>query len=248
MTYAASAQLLQAFTTDRQQIVSAIERASEMKSDEAAFFNEGVFQAAARTTQAHNPASRQVIIWLTDNVPNVPSEHMRAEHGKSVAPGQLHTEQDAFNELFESGSVVCGLLQRSTLSKLATVLYTKNPLFAAQRHSAPPGDLYKYAEQTGGEVLRASKADMSNKLAELIDHIRTRYSIGYRPAVEQPEGKFCKIKLVIAPGVERREGKVLVKTRAGYFRGVKRKAPAATETRPRTIAPQMNVPPPSIQP
>src|SRR5919202_3396868 len=54
MTYAASAQLLQDFTTDRQSVVSAIERASEMESDEAAFFNEGVFQAAARTTQAHN--------------------------------------------------------------------------------------------------------------------------------------------------------------------------------------------------
>ena len=244
LTYAASAQLLQDFTTDRQLVVAAIERASEMRSDEAAFFNEGVYQAAARTAQAHNPASRQVIIWLTDNVPNVPSEHMRAEHGRSVAAGQLHTEQDAFNELFESGSVVCGLLERSLLSKLATVLYTKNPLFSAQRHKVPPGDVYKYAEQTGGEVLRASSDEVSRKLAELIDHIRTRYSLGYRPSVEQPAGKFCKIKLVVAPSIAKREGKLLVKTRAGYFRGVKRQIPADVEMRPRTVAPQLNVPPP----
>jgi VWFA-related protein len=248
MTYAASAHLLQDFTTDRQAAVTAIERASEMQSGEAAFFNEGVFQAAARSAQARNPASRQVLIWLTDNVPNMPSEHMRAEHGQSVAPGQLHSEQDAFNELFESGSVVCGLLERSFQSKLAMVLYTRNPLFAARRRNPPPGDVYKYAEQTGGEVMRASAKEVSSKLAELIDHIRTRYSLGYRPSVEQSPGKFCKIKLVVASGVAPREGKLLVKTRAGYFRGVQRKAPTDGQTRPRVTAPPPLAPPPTIQP
>ena len=235
MTYAASAELLQDFTTDRPAVVAAIERASAMASDEAAFFNEGVFQAAAQSAKAHNPASRQVIIWLTDNVPNVPSEHMRAKHGASVAAGDLHTERDALHELFESGSVVCGLLERSTLSKMVDFFYAKNPLFSSRRNRYPPGDVYKYAEQTGGEVLKASSAEVSDKLAELIDHIRTRYSLGYRPSVEQPVGKFCKLKLLVAPGVAKREGKVLVKARAGYIRGVKRKTQTDVQTRPRLI-------------
>lgn len=235
MTYAASAQLLQDFTTDRQPVVAAIERASAMKSDEAAFFNEGVFQAAAQSAKAHNPASRQVIIWLTDNVPNIPSEGARASIGASVPAGSLHTEKDAFNELFESGSVVCALLARSTLSKLADVFYAKNPLFASGRRRNPPGDVYKYAGQTGGEVLRAGGEEVSSKLAEMIDHLRTRYSLGYRPSVEQPAGKFCHIKLLVTPGVERREGKVLVKARAGYVRGVRRKTQAEVQSRPRVI-------------
>ncbi|MFL6210113.1 MAG: VWA domain-containing protein [Pyrinomonadaceae bacterium] len=235
MTYAASAQLIQDFTTDRRLIVAAIEQASAMQSDEAAFFNEGVFQASVQSRQAHNPSSRQVIIWLTDNVPNVPSESMRKKNGRSVPEGQLHTEKEAFTELFESGSVVCGLLARSGLSKLVEIFDTKNPLFALGRKHHPPGDVYKYAEQTGGEVLRSNKEEVSSKLAELFDHLRTRYSLGYRPAVEQPPGKFCKLKLTVTPGVEQREGKVLVKARAGYYREVKRKAQPGVQTRPRLV-------------
>jgi VWFA-related protein len=235
MTYAASAKLLQDFTTDRQLIVAAIEQASEMQSDEAAFFNEGVFQAAQQSARAHNPSSRQVIIWLTDNVPNVPSESMRKKHGRSVAAGNLHTEKEAFNELFASGSAVCGLLERSGLSTLVEIFDTKNPLFTLGRKHHPPGDVYKYAEQTGGEVLRSNKEEVSSKLAELIDHIRTRYSLGYRPSVEQPIGKFCKLKLTVTPGIEQREGKVMVKARAGYYRGAKRKAQTDVQTRPRLV-------------
>ena len=79
MVYAASAQLLQDFTTDREQAVAAIEKASTMESSEAAFFNEAIFQASEQLGKAKNPRSRRTIIWLTDNVPNIPSDR---EHGR----------------------------------------------------------------------------------------------------------------------------------------------------------------------
>src|ERR1700730_17128606 len=63
MVYAASAQLLQDFTTDREQAVAAIEKASDMESGEAAFFNEAIFQASAQLGKAKNPKSRRTIIW-----------------------------------------------------------------------------------------------------------------------------------------------------------------------------------------
>ncbi len=91
MVYAASAQLLQDFTTDREQVVVAIEKASQMESSEAAFFNEAIFQASEQLGKAKNPRSRRTIIWLTDNVPNIPSE-------------REHSEKDAFREAFESGN------------------------------------------------------------------------------------------------------------------------------------------------
>jgi VWFA-related protein len=74
MAYAASAQVLQPATTDRALAVAAIEKASRMESGEAAFFNEGIFQASEQLTKGKNPSSRRVIIWLTDDVPNIPSE------------------------------------------------------------------------------------------------------------------------------------------------------------------------------
>jgi VWFA-related protein len=224
MTYSASAQLIQDFTTDRSRIAAAIDRAGNMKSDEAAFFNEGVYQAAKHTLRSRNPNSRPVIIWLTDNVPNTPSQGTREWAGKSLDGLVLHTEKDAFNELFESGSVVSVLLEKSTLSKLANILFNKNPIFSSSRHKYPPGDVYHYSGETGGEVMGSSKEEVAGKLAMMIDHLRTRYSLGYHPSVDQTVGKFCKIKLVLNPRIEKREGKVLVRARTGYYRGLGRRS------------------------
>jgi len=136
MVYSAKAALLQDFTTDRALAVAAIEKASKMDNDEAAFFNEAVFQAAAQLGKAKNPKSRRTIIWLTDNVPNIPTD-------------DPHTEQDAFHEVFETGTVISALLDRSMLSDIGTVAYSKNPLFTHFRRTDPPGDVYRYAGRTG---------------------------------------------------------------------------------------------------
>jgi VWFA-related protein len=205
MVYDSTARLLQDFTTDRALTVAAIEKARDMTSDEEAYFNEGIYQAAAESDKAKNPGSRRVIIWLTDNVPNIP-------------PAKIHTEADAYQKLFETGTVVSCLLERSAMSDTFLVLYTKNPLFGLSRKHAPPGDVYKYAAQTGGQVMKSSKADVATKLAELIDQIRTRYSLGYHPSRRQAAGTFCEIKVNLAPGIEKREGAALVKTKRGYYR------------------------------
>jgi len=206
MVYAASAKLLQDFTTDRALTVAAIEKAGEMDSNEDAFFNEGVFRAAVQAAKAKNPGSRRVIVWLTDNVPNIPSQ------------SGLHTEIEALHELLESGTVVSSLLEFSAMSHTFSALYTKNPIFAARRKHHPPGDVYKYAEQTGGQVMKSGKEEVAAKLADLIDQIRTRYSLGYRASAEQPPGKFCEIKLQVSTEVVKREGQVIVKAKRGYYR------------------------------
>src|SRR5438552_1419198 len=95
MVYAAKAEMLQDFTTDRQLVVKAFQKASRMESLEAAFFNQGVFQAALQSERATNPASRRVIVWFTDNIPNIPSEEIRSQYAKSVPAGSIHTEKEA---------------------------------------------------------------------------------------------------------------------------------------------------------
>jgi VWFA-related protein len=218
MVYAASANLLEDFTTDRDRTVAAIRKASTMKSREAAFFNEGVFQAAARLSKAKNPASRRVIIWLTDNVPNIPSESVRRTVGTSVPRGSLHTEEDAFRELFETGTVVSALLEHSALSDLSVMLGNNNPVMTLFRLQNPPGDVFKYADRTGGQVMKSDRKQVSRKLAELIDQIRTRYSLGYAPSLKKPPGTFCKIRVAMNPEVEKREGRLLVRAKQGYYR------------------------------
>src|ERR1041385_9066058 len=110
MVYAASAQVLQEATTDRALAVAAIEKASRMESEEAAFFNEGIFQAAEQLTKGKNPSSRRVIIWLTDDVPNVPSESsIPPWYRKSISMDKLHSRPDALKHVLQTSTVVCSL-------------------------------------------------------------------------------------------------------------------------------------------
>lgn len=216
MVYSASSQLLQDFTTDHELIAKAIRKASRMESREAAFFNEGVFQAAA---QAGKGAGRRVIIWLTDNVPNIPSDEIRSHYGQSITNEALHSEADAFTRLFKTGSVVFTLLQRSEISQSREQAAFNDPKLLLDRKTYPPGDVYKYTRQTGGEVVESySNKKISAKMAELIDHIRTRYALTYHPMTNSAKGKFHQIRLEVSPEVLSREGKVIVETKRGYYR------------------------------
>jgi VWFA-related protein len=216
MVYAASARLVEGFTTDRSRTVAAIERAAGDESNEAAFFNEGVYQASQQLRQSANPSSRRVVIWLTDNLPNVPSEFMRAHGGKSVPAGSLHTEQEAFQSLYESGTVVSPLLKRTTY---ALPMYGMIMAFEAPwRKKYPPGDAYKYAERTGGQAVKLGGKKAEERLAELIDDLRARYTIGYRPSTAKPAGTFCKVRVDLSPETSLRPREWNVLATAGYYR------------------------------
>ena len=114
--------------------------------------------------------------------------------------------------------MISALLERSAFSDFAIVTFSKNPMFAVARKHHPPGDVYRYAEHTGGDVMKSSKDEVSTKLAQLIDQIRSRYTLGYYPSVKQPKGKFCEIKLQIKAEAQKREGRLLVRTKKGYYR------------------------------
>jgi hypothetical protein len=86
------------------------------------------------------------------------------------------------------------------------------------RHSHPPGDAHKYAELTGGQAIGLGGKRVEERLGELIDDLRSRYTIGYRPTDEKRVGTLCKVQVSLAPdsALRPREWKVLA--RAGYYR------------------------------
>jgi VWFA-related protein len=216
MTYAASAQVLQEATTDRALAVAAIEKASRMESEEAAFFNEGIFQAADELTKSKNPYSRRVIIWLTDNVPNIPSEDaIPLRYRKSLKGGMPHTQAEAIQHLLHTNTVVCSLLKQSDLSISGESGLISKP---AERMLHPPGEVYKYASISGGQVIEFKKKELQEKLALLIDDLRMRYTLGYRPSAQKPKGKYCAIKVKLAPDTKKAIGNVTVEARQGYYR------------------------------
>jgi len=218
MVYSASTRLLQDFTTDHNLVATAIRKASRMESGEAAFFNEAIFQAAEQAARAGSN-DRRVILWLTDNVPNIPSEEVRRQYGRSVPEGSLHTEKEAMAELFKTGAAVFTLLQQSEISENEYTRHRSDSMFILSRLQYPPGDVFKYTQQTGGEVVESySTRKVALAMAGLIDQIRTRYALGYHPRDDDPQPTFRQIRLEIAPEVQNREGKLIVETKKGYYR------------------------------
>lgn len=216
MVYAASTQVLQEATTDRALAVAAIEKASRMESDEAAFFNEGIYKAAEQLTKGKNPLSRRVIIWLTDDVPNIPSENEIPLWQRRSLKGEMpHSQTEAMQQLLRTSTVVCSLVKQSDDSIVGESRLRSQ---SVQRMLHPPGEVYKYAAATGGQVIEFKKKELKSKFAALIDDLRMRYSLGYHPSVQKPKGKYCAIKVKMAPEAKKVLGSVVVEARQGYYR------------------------------
>lgn len=214
MVYAAATQVLQEATTDRALAAAAIEKAGRMKSDEAAFFNEGIFQAAGMLAKG-SPSSRRVIIWLTDNVPNIPSENDVSLRFRHSLKGEMpHSQKEAMEQLLHTGTVVCSLVKQSELSVDGAASLNSH---VVERMLHPPGEVYKYATATGGQVIEYRKKDLNEKLALMIDDLRMRYSIGYHPVLQKPKGKFSAIKVKLTPEASKATGSVVVEAKQGYY-------------------------------
>jgi VWFA-related protein len=206
MVYSGGATLVDGFTTDRGRTLEAIGKASHMTSDQPAHFNEGVYQAVMQLRQAKRPASRRVIIWLTDNIPNVPFRKM---------DWPVHTEIEAVRALHEDGVVVAPILMKSAAWAVIApfVEATEN----SKRKQFPPGDAKKYAEVTGGQAVGMRGKKPEERLAQLIDELRARYTVGYRPP-DAEAATFRKIKVELAPGGRLRAKEWKVLAREGYYR------------------------------
>jgi len=207
MAYSGGATLVDDFTRDRDRTLQAIGRASGMRSDQPAHFNEAVYQAATQLAKAGSASNRRVIIWLTDNYPNVPFRRMSFP---------VHTEIEAMRAIHEGGVVVAPILMKSAMGPLVATFAGMGE--ASKRKEYPPGDAKKYAELTGGQAVGMRGKQPEERLAQLIDELRARYTIGYRPLEAQPGGTFHKIRVEAAPGgaVAGKGWKVLA--REGYYR------------------------------
>lgn len=217
MAYLDAARLIGDFTTDRRQTVRDIDRTrrADEEKNTAAFFNEAVYQAAMHLRSNGRPGNRRVIIWLTDNLSNVPDEMTRVHLGRNVPKGELHTEQEARRALHEAGIMVAPLLAQAPLQLIDRQRMAADGLWAK---FAPPGDARKYAEWTGGQVTELRGKGVDQRLADLIDELRSTYTIGFQASEGKPAGTFCKLRVTVAPNGRLRPQEWNVLARDGYYR------------------------------
>lgn len=196
MVFGKWATVTQDFTRDRRLIIKRIGYIAGMGPwiREATYIDQAVYQAAKYLGKSANPNSRKIIIVITDNQSNQPL-------------GISQSEGDALEALIESDAALCGLVVGDFAG--AVEHYKRQGLILKD-------SIGNYVSDTGGLVLPVERSDAVEKLAGMIERLRTRYSFGYIPANTKRDGKFRTLKLTIAPAVEKREGRITIITRKGY--------------------------------
>lgn len=201
MVFGEQTSLIQPFTKDRLQIVTQI--GSLLNSTQVGVgtsLHTALRDAARKMDTASNPLSRRVIVSVTDNI------------ATAYRWGDL-AEQDVTDSIYDSGSVVCGVVVKTEGPKALTIFdrVDKNDPYRRRIN------LERFVDETGGEVQFVPVIEVNQKLTELIEHLRTRYSIGYTSTNPNLDGKFRRVRVAVNKAAQKREGEVQVRTRQGYY-------------------------------
>lgn len=76
-------------------------------------------------------------------------------------------------------------------------------------------DVYKLAQETGGESVAAERADRA--FPEMIRNVRQRYALGYRLPDGASAGSFRRLRVELSAAAKKRFPKAVVRARAGYY-------------------------------
>lgn len=97
------------------------------------------------------------------------------------------------------------------------VLPEQRPTVVANSGSGVGSDVIdEYVQETGGEIIDARKATVEEKFVELVEHLRSRYSVAYVSSNPESDGKLRKLKIkLVSEGKEVKD--VAVKSKRGYF-------------------------------
>jgi len=191
MAFGTTYQLVQDFTKDRALVSKKIESATATESlGNGTFLSSALESAATHMQKAPAPGSRRVIIVVTDNIAITPDRETKY----------------IMDELFDSGTVVYGLIVQAAFGKLFKVMSL--------------GQLSKgvnaFVERTGGEIVGADKKEVDAKLGFVIDRLRARYQLGFRPVNISDDGKFRLVEIKISETKKRKENPMVL-TRRGYY-------------------------------
>ena len=188
MAFASETKLAQDFTKDRALVSRKIEEATATDVlGNATFIGPALESAAIYMEHAPTANSRRVIIIITDNI-------------AATSDRQQH---DVLEQLFDTGTVVYGLIVRGPVGRVFNIV-SFGQIKAVN----------KFVDETGGEVLGAGKTEVDQRLGLIIDRLRARYAIGFRPSKAADES-FRPVEIKISS--TNRKEKLVVLTKRGYY-------------------------------
>jgi len=202
MSFASTTELVSRFGRGRDRILDGLDHLPPHDENADHCFNRAFYDAARYMKRAGNPDGRRVIIMITGITAYFDCAGPSAE--------------DARMAVLESGSVVCGIIPKTPGQRM------ENGIMIAAAgigglFKAKSSNLKQLAEETGGEVLTDKPDNLDRVFNNLIDHLRTRYTLGFVSTNRKRDGTFRKLKLELAKPAQKSEDRLVVKTKRGYI-------------------------------
>ena len=202
MSFADTTELVAGFGHGKDRIMAGLNNLPPHDEEAEHCFSRAFYEAANYMTRAGNPDGRRVILMIT---------------GVTAffdCPGP--SPEEARMAVFESGSVVCGIIPKTAGQRI------ENGIMIAAAgvgglFKAKTSNLKQLAEETGGEVLSDKPENLDRTFNDLIDHLRTRYTLGFVSTNKKRDGSFRKLKVQLARPAQVSEGRLVVKTKRGYL-------------------------------
>ncbi len=202
VAYHTTATLVQPFTTNRIMLENALNQIPPHNEIAPHCLNNVFAAAADYMIKASNPVGRRVVIVI--------SGFTRSYDCSDGPSGRSATQA-----IYESGSVVCGIIPKLKGQALENSIRT-----AATRLTKLAGldymDVQTLADETGGEVLSDKPENLDTTFQTLIDHLRSRYNLAFVSTNKKRDGTTRKLKLDLAPAIHRSQGKLVIKARRSY--------------------------------
>ena len=202
MTYHDTVELMQGFTRDRLMLGRALRWVPPHDERANHCLNIAFEEAADYMTKSANPAGRRVIIVIT-----AVTRNWDCRGGPS--------RTTATHSVFESGSVVSGIIPKSP-GQAAENGFMRWATRFGKMAGVDYIDIQKLADETGGELLRDKPEELDKTFDTLITHLRTRYSFSFVSTNRKRDGTLRKLKIDLASDVEKSQGKLVVKSRKSY--------------------------------
>jgi VWFA-related protein len=193
--------LVTGFTRDRNRILEGLNNLPPHDEEADHCFNSAFYEAAEFMQKAGNPDGRRVILMITGITTYFNCRGPSSEQARMA--------------VLESGSVVCGIIPKTAGQRIENgIMRTVTGIGGLFK--AKTSNLKQLADETGGEVLTDKPENLDHAFNDLIDHLRTRYSIGFVSTNTRRDGTFRKLKLDLAPQAQNKDARLIVKTKRGY--------------------------------
>lgn len=216
MSFANTTELVEGFGRGKGRILAGLDHLPPHDENADHCFNRAFYEAADYMRRAGNPDGRRVIIMITGITTYFGCGGPSADETRMA--------------VLESGSVVCGIIPKTAGQRM------ENGIMMAAAgigglFKAKSSNLKQLADETGGEVLTDKPENLDHTFNNLIDHLRTRYTLGFVSTNKKRDGSFRKLKIDLAHPPTKSEDRLVVKTKRGY---VAAREPGQSQGTPRT--------------